>query len=60
MGRGASKRKLQNLGDGGYFWRLDGGWSKIQAKKGKLVINIFAPNETTAIRFAKYVFEQIP
>ncbi|MDQ4120555.1 MAG: hypothetical protein M3209_03810 [Acidobacteriota bacterium] len=60
IGKGTPKRKLQNFGDGGYIWTFTGGWTMIQAKKGKFIVRAAAPTETLAKRLAKYAFDQMP
>lgn len=56
------KRALPGFGDEAYIWlnpRSDA-WPSINFRKGVVNVSVFAPNVTTAKRFARRVLELIP
>jgi hypothetical protein len=60
-GKNMRKNKLPNFGNEGYIWTgSKGAYTTIKFRKGNVFVNVFAPTEKTARRFAQYVFEQIP
>jgi hypothetical protein len=60
-GKNMRKNKLPNLGSEGYIWTGSrNSYTSIKFRKDKVFVNVFAPTEKTARRFAQHVFEQIP
>ena len=61
MGKNMKKTELANFGNEAYIWTgSKGAYTTIKFRKGNVFVDIFAPTEKTARRFAQYVFEQIP
>ena len=62
MGKNMNKAVLENFGDEGFIWTSvnKGGYSMIKFRKKDIFVDVFAPSEETAKRFAQYVLEQMP
>ena len=60
--RNTSKTKLESFGDEGFIWTTlnKNSWTTIKYRKGDIFVNIFAPSEKSARKFAKYVLEEMP
>jgi hypothetical protein len=61
-GSRVSRTKIENLGDENYIWpNLNkDGWTMINFRKGKVLVQVYAPSVAMAKRFARYVIELIP
>lgn len=62
MGKNQKKSKLENFGNEGFIWNNlnQDSWTTIKFRKKNIFVNVFAPSEKTARRFAQYVLEQMP
>lgn len=61
MGKKSKKVQLENYGDEGFIWNVNKeGWTMIMFRKADIFVDIYAPSEKTARKFADYVIEQMP